>query len=86
MLVVIPLEAAKGIDWVLQQREHNPYNYSLIVTELRSAGHEESADWIATNYLDYIQGVTQGFIVDRNGEEEVRSGSHSKDAPRPDAP
>jgi hypothetical protein len=69
-MIVIPLEATEGIDWILQQSEHNPYNYSRIATELRSAGYEETADWIDANYLDYIQGVTQGFIVDLGADVE----------------
>ena len=69
-MIGIPLEVVEGIDWALRHSESNPYNYSLIVSELRSAGYEATADWIDANYLDYIQGVTQGFIPDVNAEEE----------------
>jgi hypothetical protein len=73
-MIAIPLEAVEGIDWIHQQRLHNPYNYKLIVNDLRSAGYEETADWIDANYLDYIQGVTQGFMVDLvRGEKELRA-------------
>jgi hypothetical protein len=73
-MIAIPPEAVGGIDWIHQQRMHNPYNYKLIVSDLRSAGYDEAADWIDANYLDYIQGVTQGFMVDLDtGEREIRA-------------
>ena len=73
-MIAIPPEAVEGIDWIHQQRMHNPYNYKLIVSDLHSVGYDEAADWIDANHLDYIQGVTQGFMVDLvAGEREVRA-------------
>jgi hypothetical protein len=68
-MIVIPLHAAEGIDWALRQESFNPYHHPGVVTALRSAGYHETAEWIDANRLTYIQGVTQGFIVDLEIDE-----------------
>jgi hypothetical protein len=68
-MIVIPLNIADGIDWVRHQTERNPYHYPGIVSALRSTGYHDAADWIDANRGDYVQGVTQGFIVDLEAEE-----------------
>jgi hypothetical protein len=68
-MIVIPLRAAEGIDWALRQESFNPYHHPGVVTALRSAGYHDTAEWIDANHLTYIQGVTQGFIVNLGIEE-----------------
>jgi hypothetical protein len=68
-VIVIPLNAAEGIDWALHQTERNPYHYPAIVTALRSTGYHDTAEWIDANPHAYVQGVTQGFIIDLQSEE-----------------
>lgn len=68
---MIPLDVVEGIDWTQRQREHNPYNWALMVTELRSLGFVESASWIEANWAAYVQGVTQGFVVDLGADDDT---------------
>ena len=68
-MIVIPLHVAEGIDWALHQESFNPYHHPGVVTALHSAGYHDAAEWIDANHLAYIQGVTQGFVVDLEIED-----------------
>ena len=69
-MIVIPLRAAGGIDWALRQESFNPYHHPGVVIALHSAGYHDAAEWVDANRLPYIQGVTQGFIVELAIDEQ----------------